>query len=213
MNLKHTIIAATLMLVTSTCLAYINKSDDQPLKKSLSGFPMQIGQWQGITDRFDDQVYKLLGVDDSILANYRDGKGDGIQLYIGYYQSQRKGDIIHSPRNCMLDSGWTIIEMSSLALDIKNKKGEHQKVIKLILQNGIQRQVAFYWFYSRGRVITSEYAQKIYLVWDSITKHRTDGSFVRLLCPVTEKGEMQATENLKRFAERIFPILGEFIPD
>ncbi len=157
-------------------------------------------------------VYKVLGVDDSLLANYRNQKGENIQLFIGYYESQREGEIIHSPKNCMPGSGWNIVETSLLPLDLKNQNGEPIKVIELILQNGIQSQIALYWFHSRGRVITSEYTQKIYLVWDSITKHRTDGSFIRLLSTVADKDEPQRTQSLKNFTEQIFPILSEFIP-
>jgi len=212
MPLKQTLTAAAVMLLTSACLAYLTNSDDQPIKKNLSDFPMQIGDWQGTKSRFDDKVYESLGVDDSILATYRNQHGENIQLYVGYYANQRKGELIHSPKNCMPGSGWNIIETSLIPLGLTDQNEEPIKVIKLELQNGIQRQVVLYWFHSRGRVIASEYSQKIYLVWDSITKHRTDGSFIRLLSPVSDNGEHKATESLKRFTELIFPILNEFIP-
>jgi EpsI family protein len=212
MKLKQTLIAATIMLTTSISLAYLKTSDDQPLKRSLSDFPTKIAEWQGTKSRFDEKVYEVLGVDDSTLVNYYNQNRENIQLYIGYYQSQREGDIIHSPKNCMPGSGWNIVSTSLMQLDLKYQNGNPIQVIKLVLQNGIQRQVALYWFHSRGRVITSEYTQKIYLVWDSITKHRTDGSFVRLVSPVTDQNESQTTERLKQFTEQLFPILNEFIP-
>ena len=212
MPIKQTLIAAAIMLSTGIGLPYLTDSNDQPLKRSLSEFPTQIGKWEGATTRFDEKVYKILGVDDSILANYSDSKGENIQLYIGYYQSQRAGEIIHSPKNCMPGSGWNIVETSIVPLGLKDNKGAPVKIIKLVLQKGIQRQIAMYWFHSRGRVISSEYSQKIYLVWDSITKHRTDGSFVRLLSKIRNQGEAQTTESLKQFAEQILPILNEYIP-
>jgi len=85
------------------------------------------------------------------------------------------------------------------------------KVIKLILVKGSQKQVVFYWFQSRGRIISSEYMQKIWLVYDSITKYRTDGSFVRLISPVIEN-EDKALEVLKEFTRAIYPHLNEYIP-
>lgn len=212
MPLKQTLIAAVVMLLTSTGLVYLNKSEDQPLKNDFTDFPMQIGGWQGRTMRFDEEVYEMLGVDCSLLANYRDSKGQKIELYIGYYQNQREGDIIHSPKNCMPGSGWRIVENSLLQLELRNESDGPIKVNKLELQNGIQRQIALYWYHSRGRVIASEYSQKKYLVLDAITKHRTDGSFIRLLSPISDIGEPQTTKNLKNFTEQIFPILNEFIP-
>jgi EpsI family protein len=173
---------------------------------------MQIGDWRGTTSRFDQKIYDVLGVDDSLLANYYNNKDVHIQLYIGYYKSQREGEIIHSPKHCMPGSGWNIVENSLLPLELKNQKKGSIKVIKLVLQNGAQRTVALYWFHSRGRIINSEYTQKIYLVWDAITKHRTDGSLIRLLSPVTNQDESQTIQRLKQFAEEIFPILNQFIP-
>ena len=53
--------------------------------------------------------------------------------------------------------------------------------------------------------------QKIWLVYDSITKYRTDGSFVRLISPVIEN-EDKALEVLKEFTRTIYPHLNEYIP-
>jgi EpsI family protein len=212
MQFKQTFLIAAIMLFTSACIAYLSKANDQPLLRSFSTFPMHISNWQGATNRFDEKVYEVLGVDDSILANYRNEKGENVQLYIGYYESQREGEIIHSPKNCMPGSGWEILHTSLVPLGVKTKNGEPIKVIKMLLQNGAQRQVALYWFHSRGRVIASEYSEKIYLVWDAITKQRTDGSFIRLLSPVVGNDENQTTELLKQFTEQLFPILDQFIP-
>jgi len=212
MDLKRTIIAAALMLLTSVFILYFNKIEDKPLKKKLSSFPVQVGEFKGQKIRFDEEIYDILGVDDSISINYLNHNNDSVQLYIGYYQSQRKGDIIHSPKNCMPGNGWNIVESSELTISRNNDDHDQVKLNKLVLEKGIQRQVALYWYYSSGRVIASEYSQKAYLVWDSIVKKRTDGAFVRLMGPVTEKGEHQATEILKKFAGQIFQILNDYIP-
>jgi hypothetical protein len=54
--------------------------------------------------------------------------------------------------------------------------------------------------------------QKIWLVLDSITKNRTDGSFVRLIAPVM-KNEADTERLLTQFADDIYPILNQFIPN
>jgi len=53
--------------------------------------------------------------------------------------------------------------------------------------------------------------QKIWLVIDAITRQRTDGSFVRLMAPVTDS-EADTLEMLKKFARQIKPHLDSFIP-
>jgi EpsI family protein len=198
------------MLFTSVFLKYVHSSEDIHPNKPLSTFPNKIGEWQGVQQRFDEEIYEKLGVDDSYLATYLAPDGRQVQLYLGFYQSQREGDIIHSPKNCMPGAGWKITESEIEKLDISGYGPI--KAIRFKLQNGIHEQVVLYWYQSRGRIITSEYLQKIYLVFDSITRRRTDGSFVRLIAPVNGGSEAQAAETIKAFAVEIFPILLEYLP-
>lgn len=112
----------------------------------------------------------------------------------------------------MPGSGWNIIRTSLEELIIPNTNPGKIQVIKLILEKGDQRQVVLYRFQSRGRFIASEYMQKIYLVIDSITRHRTDGSFVRLIAPICDGDEEKTSEYMKNFATLLLPILQEYIP-
>jgi len=200
------------MILTAVCAVYIGHGEDVHPNKPLSTFPTKIGQWTGTQDKFDSRIYQVLGVDDSFLANYRSPEASGVQLYVGFYQSQREGDLIHSPKNCMPGAGWNIVETSIETLHTAAGNTKKTNVIKLVLQNGIQKQIVLYWFQSRGRIITSEYMQKIFLVVDSIIRHRTDGSFVRLITPVLNNDENQSLSTLKDFAVQLMPILNEYIP-
>jgi len=211
MSWKNTIIASLIMLFTFGLLSHLSRPEEIKPNKPFSTFPVQISDWTGKEDRFDDQVYKVLGVDDSFYADYRNAKGEYINLYIGFYQSQREGDMIHSPKNCMPGGGWNIIESKVVPVQLKAEASKKINVIKLVLQNGPNKQISYYWFQSRGRIISSEYLQKIYLVWDAITKNRTDDCFVRLITPVVASEE-EATRSLEKFIQDIFPVLNEYIP-
>lgn len=208
---KRALIACALMILTFLAVQYFGHFTDVTPLKPLSGFPKNIGPWTGSKGRFDQRIYDVLGVDDSFLCNYRDHDGRQIQLYIGYYKSQREGDLIHSPKNCMPGAGWNIIHTSLVDLNIPRRNPHKVKVIKLLMQKGKERQVVLYWFQSRGRIISSEYRQKIYLVWDAILKHRTDGSFVRLLAPVAQN-QAETTRFMAHFAQHLFPILDQYLP-
>ncbi len=159
----------------------------------------------------DEEIYNILGVEDYIMANFNNGKGLGVNLYVGFYQSQSKGDLIHSPKNCMPGAGWNIVQSSVIPIELP-KSGKTIEIAKLLLNKDGQKQVVYYWFQSRGRIISSEYMQKIWLVLDSITKNRTDGSFVRLISPVI-KNEADTERLLSQFADDIYPILNQFIPN
>jgi EpsI family protein len=211
MSLKHTLTASAIMLLTLLCYYGVKAAEEIHPNKALSGFPKQIGEWKGTEKFFDKNIYDTLKVSDSFLADYYNPKGYPIYFYVGFYQSQREGELIHSPKNCMPGAGWNI-EQTSLE-ELETPQTGKVKVIKLILQRGPNKEVMLYWFHSRGRIISSEYMEKVYLVWDSITRHRTDGSFVRLLTPVIKNEDEDAAANrLRRFAEDIMPLLFEYIP-
>lgn len=212
MSLKRALIASALMILTILTLNYLSHPKKIRPNKPLSTFPKQIGQWIGKEECLAPRVYDVLGVDDSFLCNYTTQNGDHVQLYVGFYESQREGDLIHSPKHCMPGAGWDIIKTSTEQVIIPKNNPKKLKVSKLLLRKEDQQQVMLYWFQSRGRIITSEYMQKIYLVIDSITRHRTDGSFVRLISLVKGGDENGTSNAMKAFVELLFPVLQTYLP-
>ena len=211
MKWTHTAAAAALMVLGMVFTQYVGGAEDIQPNKPFETFPRRVGDWEGRVDRFEQEIYDILGVDDSFLANYRTPEGRPVQLYIGFYQSQRKGETIHSPKNCMPGAGWKIVETEIIPIRPEGSS-EDVRIIRLVLENRGQKQAMLYWFHSRGRVVSSEYWEKIYLVMDSIFRRRTDGSFVRLIAPVSGDDDAPAFRDLKEFAERMMPILNEYIP-
>jgi EpsI family protein len=212
MFLKQAVIASAIMLLTMAGLRIISHTEEIHPNKSFSSFPIQMGDWKGTKQHFPENILDVLGVDDYFLANYKKTNNFWINLYVGFYQSQREGDLIHSPKNCMPGSGWNITHTELEELEISGTPPRKIKVIKLITRKGPYKQITLYWFQSRGRIISSEYMQKIWLVVDSITRHRTDGSFVRLIAPIIGNDEERSLNQLKDFAGQLMPVLNEYIP-
>jgi len=198
------------MLVTAALTGFSSQSERIEPNKPFADFPLEIDQWKGSKAELDQQVYNILGVEDYVLATYRKNVREAVSLYVGFYQSQKEGDIIHSPKNCMPGAGWKIVDTSIETIKMTDTV-KNIKVIKLLLKKGVEKQVVLYWFQSRGRIISSEYMQKIWLVIDSVIKHRTDGSFVRLISPVAVDEET-TLKTLKDFANKVYPVLNDYIP-
>ncbi len=52
-------------------------------------------------------VRDILGPGDFLLRDYQDpANGAEVDLFIAYFPSQRSGDAIHSPKNCLPGAGW-----------------------------------------------------------------------------------------------------------
>jgi len=134
-----------------------------------------------------------------------------VWLYVGYYQSQRTGATYHSPKNCLPGAGWQFMESDFVTLTMPDQA--KITVNKVLIQKGLEKQVILYWYHDRGRVIASEYWAKGYLVWDAMTKNRSDGSLVRISVPVKDGSVQEAFDQGTAFLRDLWPVLLEYMPD
>ncbi len=139
----------------------------------------------------------------------------GINFYIAYYESQRKGEAVHSPRSCIPGDGWQIESLSQVAVgDIPGAAGGKIVVNRVVIAKGTLKQVVYYWFAQRGRDMTNEYLVKWFLFWDGMTRNRTDGALVRLVTLLDPTEEPDAADKrLAGFLRLIYPQLANYVPD
>lgn len=211
-------IVTIIMLLGALYLARSSQPEETPLRESLTTLPMRIGVWRGENlPNFDSKVEAVLGVDEYANRYYHHNSLPPVSLYVGYYQSQRQGDTMHSPLNCLPGAGWEPIRRERIQLSVPGDAGEPAtkkvEINRLTIQKGLERQVVLYWYQSHNRVVASEYWGKIYTVLDAIRYNRTDAALVRIISPVsnaeTEKfSEQAATE----FAEAILPVITGYLP-
>ena len=184
-----------------------------PVRAPFIEFPMLLGAWHGQRDSLEGIYTDELKLDDYLLSNWRDGAGHTVNLYVAYYDSQRKGEAVHSPRSCLPGGGWQMRDFGSRVLATMVDR-RPLRVNRSIVQLGDQRELVYYWFQQRGRVLTNEYAVKWFLFWDALTRHRTDGSMVRLIIPLPQAAEEGAADRqLEEMAALIEPPLGRFVPN
>lgn len=184
-----------------------------PIKKALGQFPHQIGRYH-LSNSFQSSadVLELLGVDDYLQYNYVDGTAPPINLYVGYYKAVGVSGSYHSPKNCLPGGGWGIDEVKAVVLQAGIEGKKEATVSQMLIRNGSEYQVVLYWYQNRGRIINSEYWEKIYLVLDAMLMQRRDGTFVRIMSVAPDKN-IEATEmKVKKFAEQTMTLLEDYLP-
>ena len=201
---------SAVLLAGAGFLFAVGQAEPVPIRKPLEVFPYQLGPWRGENIELEERIIEAAGVDDHLSRIYATEEGWLAGLYIGYYGSQRKGDLIHSPKNCLPGAGWEPIRSGRLSLT--GLGGTPVTVNEYIIEKGLKRQLVLYWYHSRGRVVASEYMGKVFLVTDAITRNRTDGSLIRVVVPLRGEEE-EARARAVEFAQAFFPFLNEFIPD
>lgn len=212
------IVVVVLLLAAAGAAARADRSEDTPLRMTFALFPMQISDWRGVPQPpFTDAVLKILGVDDYLTRAYVSPDRTTVGLYIGYWKSQRQGDTMHSPQNCLPGSGWEPVSQSMLTVpDPRNPSGPAISVNRYVIKKGLDRQLVLYWYQSHGRVIGSEYWSKVYLVADAVRLNRTDAAMVRVMTQVmgpTAEDEAAAERQAIRFVNDLMPKLSTFLPD
>ena len=148
-----------------------------------------------------------------ILAQAKGGPNEApMNLYIAFFPSQRTGDTIHSPRNCLPGAGWVPTESGRIM--IPTGTGKSIEANRYIVTQGLDQMLVLYWYQSHGRTTPSEYWAKYYLVTDSLRLNRTDGALVRVITAIGKnENAQQAEARAVKFSEAILPRLNKYIPD
>jgi len=205
-------IVAAALLVTGAYLTRAARAEAVPVRESLAMCPVDISIWSGRrAPDFDERTLAVLGVDEYLNRVYAGPDGHPVGLYIGYYGSQRQGDTMHSPLNCLPGAGWTPVSIDRIQVPIADPTRSAIEVNRYVIEKGLERQVVLYWYQSHGRVVASEYWGKIFMVLDAIRTNRTDGALVRVIAPVGAS-EADAERHALDFVQVLYPLLGRYLP-
>ena len=187
----------------------VSRGERTSLRRPLQEIPLALGDWRGKDTPLEQRIVEAVGVDDYLNRTYTSSNAQQVEVYVGYYGSQRTGKTIHSPKHCLPGAGWQPMRAGHLALQTAG--GPRIVVNEYLIEKGRERLLSLYWYQDRGRVIASEYSAKFWLVLDAITRNRTDGALVRILTPAQD-GEAAARQRAVEFIRALYPHLKESVP-
>lgn len=203
--------AITFVIVATGALVP-ERAEAVPQRAHLAEFPMRHLDWAGRRDALDAVYLDVLKLDDYLLADFKSEGTPPVNLYVAYYDSQRKGQSAHSPRSCIPGGGWEIESITSRDLELPGAS-DRRTINRVVVRRGEHKQIVYYWFEQRGRVLHNEYLVKWFIFWDALTRNRTDGAMVRLTAPQLQgQTEAQVDEALSAFAQDILPPLAAYLP-
>jgi exosortase D (VPLPA-CTERM-specific) len=199
-------------LIGSTFLP--ERAEARPERRELLDFPHTLGEWKGHPVQIEDIFVDRLKVNDHLMLDLSGPQGSVVNLWIAYYDSQRQGGAAHSPASCLPGGGFKIESFEDYTVPGIEVGGVPLAVNRSVMRYGRDRQLVWYWFQQRGRVIRSEYLVKWYILWDAITRQRTDGALVRLMMSVPEGTEVaEADRMLASVARELAARLPEYVPN
>ena len=199
------------MVMVASLLSLRGRREVVPRRLDFSAFPAQLDGWNSVDVPLQPSELRVLGNGDFLVREYDHGTNNPVNLYLAYYPSQRSGDTLHSPRNCLPGAGWTPLEARQI--QIARPAGVPITVNRYIVGKGAERMVVVYWYQAHGRVTASDYWARGFLIADSIALNRSDGGLVRILSSYDAPGGYSdADARVIEFARRILPLLDAYIP-
>lgn len=192
--------------------------DRVPPSAPLAEMPTTFGPWTSQDIAISPETLEILGKGDFLNRIYtQSGSRQGtavrpVQLFIAYFATQRSGQSIHSPQNCLPGSGWTFL--SSGTTTFTDRTGRPYRVGDYVIANGRDKEEVLYWYQSHGRSIANDYAAKILMLTDAIRYGRTDAALVRVITEVpSNQSSETAHTRLVDFAKNVTPLLPAYVPN
>jgi exosortase D (VPLPA-CTERM-specific) len=215
-RVKPPVTAALVLLAAGAVgsFAIQNREETIPQHVSLASFPLTFDGWRGEDGTIEGPVLDQLRLTDYLKATYATGSDPRpVELYVAYYDSQRKGASVHSPRACLPGGGWQIEDFAQVEIAGARADGSPLEVNRAVIAKGDAQAVVYYWFMQRGRYLTNEYLVKWFIFWDALTRNRTDGAMVRVMVPAAGGEDVPAAEQqAEKFIRAAEPRLYYHIP-
>lgn len=212
-GLKHPAFILSVVLLGATLAAArgVEFREAVPMNKSFQEFPMQVGPWSGTRHLMEIRFIETLDLTDYIMADFQDETEKAVNFYVAYYESQRKGESIHSPESCLMGGGWQFRQAGRSSMTLSS--GEQLPLNRAVIEKEPFRQVSYFWFPSRDRILTNAFELKWFNFWDALTRQRTDGALVRVITLIyPDETSVEAEQRLKRFIQDVYPVLSGYLP-
>jgi EpsI family protein len=207
-----------LLAAAFTTLRLRGDTDRVPPTPPLDQMPETIGSWTAQDFPLDAETLSVLGDGRFLNRVYTNLASTGqaveapISLFIGYFPTQRSGQSIHSPQNCLPGAGWAFL--SSKVINLPTADGRPYPVGEYLIANGTDKRIVLYWYLAHGRSVASDYKAKAYMMFDAIRWNRTDGALVRTITQIGPNESFESAEQrVIGFTNQVTPLLPRFIPN
>jgi EpsI family protein len=175
----------------------------EPAPVALAGInalPDAIGRWVSATGQAERSAMRA-GRPDVELSREYYSDGGLIEVYIGYFASQRDGRKLVGYGGADLPESATRVSIAGPALErVYVAEAEVER------PGGGSRYVVA-WYDLNGRVVTNEYVVKLLTVWNAVFHRRSNGAVVVLTLDASPSADTQhARTVLRGFAADVVPV-------
>lgn len=172
-------------------------------------FPTQISDWSSKDLIITEKEYTILETRNVFVREYKNSKLEKVHLFIVYSQNNRK--VSHPPEICYVGGGISVLGNTR---DYLIEEGSRNVVQtnKLLLEQGVTQQVAFYWF-KVGNTFTSNYwKQQFLIVLKTLLGQPSSSALIRISATIEGHDQPKTESIIKDFSAKVVPLLRTYLP-
>ena len=207
MNTKTFFIVTSILGIVAIFgfITYLPTRIDSSSKIKVTEFPTKIGQWSSTDIPISERDYEILETRNLIVRDYKNPKGESVQLYLIYSEDNRK--VSHPPEVCYMGSGVTVADKTQVRIS------DSVMANKLLVEKENARQLVVYWFKAGGLSTDKYLQQQLKVVSDRTFGKRTSGALIRMSVDLTKDKDQDYGLNLvKSFYAEIATLLDKYAP-
>lgn len=186
------------ILLSAGCLVNgvlaARRAGPMPLRAELSTVGTRLEGLTPTDDTVSTAERRVAAMTSYIVRDYGPAAAPLFSVYVGYYDEQRQGKSIHSPKNCLPGDGWEAVEASAVA--VPTAAGAVTVNRYRVAKHNYEALV-YYWYQGRGRVAYNEFRVKLDLLRDAALHGRTEEALVRIVVPI-EGNDVATADRLAR---------------
>lgn len=176
------------------------------LEKDFKYFPSTLDGWSGTEARADYGVFKSMGAEAELSRTYRNGDGEEVKLYVGYFGTQSQGSEIINYESARLHAG-------ALREAVRINDTTFLEVNRIEENSGEAGREALFWYDFNGRRTASRTMAKVYTMTDYLFRGRNNGAVI-IVSSGYGQGKDPSSAHMAEtdFIKTVFPELSEYLP-
>jgi EpsI family protein len=207
-------ITLILLIATGGVLLKLHVGADiEVYRKNLDKLPSMINGMQSIDIMLEESVVKELDPDVYVFRNYILKDGSIINLYIGYYGTQKGGRSTHNPDACYPGAGWAILSEGHSTVRVANGDKWSDIVLNTMQVSKIDKQqLVYHWYQTdKSEVVVNGIQQNLHRFKSRLLRNRDDGAFIRV--SIDYHGNYQDKKReIEGFIQKLFPLIIQYWP-
>lgn len=179
-------IAAALIAVAGVSANIIRATETGergPLR--LEGATIAAADSSWVDETLDADFEETLRAREVLYRTYAPGSETPVWVLLAYFDQQREGSQVHSPRHCYPGAGWAIED--ELEMEAPWREGS---VHGLVVSDGLDRRLVCYWYQMPAGITPDVFRLKLALTKQAMLRRPQDVVYGNVSTPI--EGDMAA---------------------